>query len=89
MSIFSKILEVFTKEYRKETEYREFQEDNINRFKLKSDNYNIEESIESLRRNKFKSNFRVLPETNTKAYINIQEEHSLEVSKEDSKSIEK
>lgn len=89
MSIFSKILKVFTKEYRKETEYREFQEDNINRFKLKSDNYNIEESIESLRRNKFKSNFRVLPETNTKAYINIQEEHSLEVSKEDSKSIEK
>lgn len=89
MSIFSKILKVFTKEYRKETEYREFQEDNINRFKLKSDNYNIEESIESLRRNKFKSNFRVLPETNTKAYINIQEEHSLEVSKEDSKSIER
>lgn len=89
MSIFSKILEVFTKEYRKETEYREFQKDNINRFKLKSDNYNIEESIESLRRNKFKSNFRVLPETNTKAYINIQEEHSLEASKEDSKSIER
>ena len=89
MSIFSKILEVFTKEYRKETEYREFQKDNIKRVKLKSDNYNIEESIESLRKNKFKSNFRVLPEQTAKAYINIQEEHSLEVLKEDSKSIER
>lgn len=32
--LFKKILEVFTKEYKEETEYREFMENNIDKFKL-------------------------------------------------------
>ena len=37
MSFLQKIKEVFTKEYKQETEYRDFVEKNVNRFKLKSE----------------------------------------------------
>lgn len=32
--LFKKILQVFTKEYKEETEYREFMKNNIDKFKL-------------------------------------------------------
>ena len=49
MSIISKIKEIFTKKYKEETEYIESMEENLDSFKLKSDNFNADESIEELK----------------------------------------
>ena len=46
MSIISKIKEIFTKKYKEETEYIESMEENLDSFKLKSDNF---ESVELIR----------------------------------------
>lgn len=40
---------VFTKEYRKETEHIEFIKRNLNRIKLKSDDYDIDAVIDTIR----------------------------------------
>ena len=52
-----KILEVFTKEYREETKYREFMEQNIDKFKLElssSDCESVDERVKRLKKlNKF------------------------------------
>lgn len=46
--MFKKILEVFTKEYRKETEYYNFLQSRISDFKLKGTDEDIEEKIKVL-----------------------------------------
>ena len=83
MGIFLKIKEVFTKEYKEETEYREFMESNINNFRLESDNYNANESIESLKISNFKNNFKVSPEQLSTTSINTHEEQSLNFLQEE------
>lgn len=45
-----KIFEIFTKEYRIETEYREFMKNNIDKMKLKSNNYDVDERINKLKK---------------------------------------
>ena len=55
--MFSKILEVFTKEYRKETEYCEFMEKHADCFKFKGECESVDEIVGRL--NGFKSNFAV------------------------------
>lgn len=52
------ILRVFTKEYCDETLYYETVKDNI--MKLKSDNYDVDERIKVLKKNNYKSNFKVV-----------------------------
>ena len=51
------ILEVFTKEYKRETAYRICMESNINKFKLLPDSYDVDRSINYLRNKEFISNF--------------------------------
>lgn len=53
------ILYTFTKEYQKEIKYREFMKEHINTFKLKNDNFDVEESVKILKKNNFESNFRM------------------------------
>lgn len=48
-----KICEVFTKEYRKETEYREFISEMANRFKLNDDSEDIENKVARLQKKGF------------------------------------
>lgn len=48
-----KICEVFTKEYRKETEYREFVSKMAYQFKLNDDNEDIEDKVARLQRKVF------------------------------------
>jgi hypothetical protein len=55
----NKILEVFTKQYKEETKYQIFMEKNVDRIKLQSNNYDVEERIQRLKNKNLKSNFRV------------------------------
>lgn len=48
-----KIYEVFTKEYRKETEYIEFMSKMINHFRLNDDAENIEDKVSRLQKKGF------------------------------------
>lgn len=48
-----KICEVFTKEYRKETEYREFMSGMANRFKLNDGGEDIENKVARLQKKGF------------------------------------
>ena len=48
-----KICEVFTKEYKKETEYREFMSKMIYQFKLTDDGENIEDKVARLQKKGF------------------------------------
>ena len=48
-----KICEVFTKEYRKETEYIEFMSKMINHFRLNDDAENIEDKVARLQKKGF------------------------------------
>lgn len=57
--MLSKVLEVFTKEYRKETEYREFMEKNLDIFKLNNKSEDIETKVKRLKDKGFVSNFRI------------------------------
>ena len=66
MSFLQKIKEVFTKEYKQETEYRDFVEKNVNRFKLKSEErLDLSERLKSLEDNNFQSNFQVKTDSNS------------------------
>jgi len=56
---FKKVLEVFSKEYKEETEYREFMEQNKDRIKYKSSENNIDKRIKALKNNNYKSNFNI------------------------------
>ena len=83
MSIFSKIMEVFTKKYKEETGYLGFLKNNIDRFKLESNDYNIEENIERIRVVNFKSNFKVELGQLSTSSINNHKEQLLNISKEE------
>ena len=66
MRFLQKIKEVFTKEYKQETEYRDFVEKNVNRFKLKSEErLDLSERLKSLEDNNFQSNFQVKADSNS------------------------
>ena len=54
-----KILEVFTRKYREETEYREFLEKSLPKMCLRTGNYNAEEGIIKLSNRGFQSNFKI------------------------------
>ena len=60
MSIVSKIKEIFIKKYKEETEYREFLKSNSEIFKLKSNNFNVDESMERLKENKNEQYAKIL-----------------------------
>lgn len=53
--MLKKIYEVFTKEYKKETEYREFMSKMIYQFKLTDDGENIEDKVARLQKKGFQS----------------------------------
>lgn len=46
--MLSKVCEVFTKEYREETEYREFANTMLQHFKLKNTSESVEDKIKRL-----------------------------------------
>ena len=74
MSFLQKIKEVFTKEYKQETEYRDFVEKNVNRFKLKSEErLDLSERLKSLENNNFQSNFQVKADSNST--IDVEDEY--------------
>ncbi len=53
------ILRVFTEEYLEETRYYEFLKKNVNRIKLKSDNFDVDEAVRRLRETGYQSNFHI------------------------------
>lgn len=57
--MLSKVCEVFTKEYRKETEYREFMEKMCHSFKLNNKSEDVEEKVKRLADKNFISNFKI------------------------------
>lgn len=60
MSFLQKIKEVFTREYRENTKYREFLKQNSDRLKLKcEERFDLEERLKKLKDDDFQSNFRV------------------------------
>lgn len=74
MSFLQKIKEVFTKEYKQETEYRDFVEKNVNIFKLKSEErLDLSERLKSLEDNNFQSNFQV--KTDSNSTIDVEDEY--------------
>ena len=74
MSFLQKIKEVFTKEYKQETEYRDFVEKNVNRFKLKrEERLDLSERLKSLEDNNFQSNFQVKADSNST--IDVEDEY--------------
>lgn len=56
--MLKKVCEVFTKEYRKETEYREFTSGMLHCFKL-NNSEDVENKVERLRKKGYESNFRI------------------------------
>ena len=84
MSIFSKIIEVFTKEYREETEYREFLEDNVDKAKLKGSNFNVDASVENLKYINFRNNFHLSVEE-----INQKQNKQIKQTKREIEDIER
>ena len=55
--MLSKVCEVFTKEYRKETAYQEFTAKMIQYFKLNNNSESVKEKVERLKGKKYVSNF--------------------------------
>ena len=55
--MLSKVCEVFTKEYRKETAYQEFTAKIIRYFKLNNNSESVEDKVERLKGKKYVSNF--------------------------------
>ena len=55
----NKVLKVFTKEYKDETLYQLLLEKNINVFKLKSNNFDVDENIKLLKKRDFNNNFKI------------------------------
>jgi len=65
MSFLQKILEVFTKEYRQETEYREHIRKNVDKIKLKSEErFDLSERLKNQMDNNFQSSFHVKVDSN-------------------------
>ena len=54
--MLSKVCEVFTKEYRKETAYQEFTAKMIQYFKLNNNSESVEDKVERLKGKKYVSN---------------------------------
>lgn len=54
-----KILEVFTRKYKEETEYREFLEKSLSKMRLRTNGFDVEESVSRLADRGFKSNFKM------------------------------
>ncbi len=60
MSFFSKIIEVFTKEYRQEIEYKEQMRKNVDKFKLKSEKReDLSERLKSQIDTNYQSDFQI------------------------------
>lgn len=57
--MLSKVCEVFTKEYKKETAYREFMENMLHSFELNNKSEDIEEKVQRLVDKNFVSDFKV------------------------------
>lgn len=57
--MLSKVREVFTKEYKKETEYTEFMENMLHCFELNNKSEDIEEKVKRLVDKNFVSDFKV------------------------------
>ena len=57
--MLSKVCAIFTREYKKETEYREFMENMIHCFKLNTNSEDIEEKVKRLVDKNFVSVFKV------------------------------
>lgn len=57
--MLSKVREVFTKEYREETEYREFLEKMLHNFELNNQSESVEEKVKRLTDKSFISNFKI------------------------------
>lgn len=57
--MLSKVYEVFTKDYKEETEFRGFIRNSIQHFKLKNVSESIEEKVKRLSDKKFVSNFDI------------------------------
>ena len=57
--MFGRIREVFTKKYKKETEYREFVGKMLHRFELNNESEKIKEKVERLKNKGFISNFNL------------------------------
>lgn len=55
--MLSKVCEVFTKEYRKETAYQKFTAKMIQYFKLNNNSESVEDKVERLKEKKYVSNF--------------------------------
>ena len=53
------ILQVFTEEYLEETRYYEFLKKNVNKIKLPSNNFDVDESVRRLRETGYQSNFHI------------------------------
>ena len=53
------ILRVFTEEYLEETRYYEFLKKNVNRIKLPSNNFDVDEAVRRLRETGYQSNFHI------------------------------
>lgn len=57
--MLSKMYEVFTKDYKEETEFREFCRSSIQHFKLKTVSESVEEKVKRLSDKEFVSNFNI------------------------------
>lgn len=57
--MLNKILEVFTREYKKETEYQEFMETVRNKFKLNYGMEDVEKGIELFKDKNVATNFKI------------------------------
>lgn len=57
--MIGKVCEVFTKEYRKETEYREFMEQILHNFELNNKSEDIEKKVKRLTDKGFVSDFSI------------------------------
>ena len=57
--MMEKVFEVFTKEYKRETDYQEFAFGKIQDFKLKNKSESIETKIKRLTDKEFVSNFKI------------------------------
>lgn len=57
--MLSKVYEVFTKDYKEETEFREFTCNMLQHFKLKNISESVEEKVKRLSDKKFVSTFNI------------------------------
>ena len=57
--MLSKVYEVFTRDYKEETEFREFTRDMLQHFKLKNTSESVEEKVKRLSDKEFVSNFNI------------------------------